>query len=137
MISVKKKNTKQVKALLLNKKCWGGGHYCHNIELLEEVKDGPYKIRNIIKNKGNMSFYVVFDENDPLIIAPVFVKKKIVTVAGTDEFFDYVDLFYRGDIKKERLKDAFESLMFFLVSMEHPLLDGIMFQRNQFPESFC
>lgn len=113
MISVKKKNTKQVKALLLNKKCWGGGHYCHNIELLEEVKDGPYKIRNIIKNKGNMSFYVVFDENDPLIIAPVFVKKKIVTVAGTDEFFDYVDLFYRGDIKKERLKDAFESLMFF------------------------
>lgn len=84
-----------------------------------------------------MSFYVVFDENDPLIIAPVFVKKKIVTVAGTDEFFDYVDLFYRGDIKKERLKDAFESLMFFLVSMEHLLLDGIMFQRNQFPESFC
>lgn len=78
----------------------GGGHYCHNIELLEEVKDGSYKIRNIIKNKGNMSFYVVFDENDPLIIAPVFVKKKIVTVAGTDEFFDYVDLFYRGDIKK-------------------------------------
>ena len=52
----------------------GGGHYCHNIELLEEVKDGPYKIRNILKNRGKMAFYVVYDESEPLIIAPIFAK---------------------------------------------------------------
>lgn len=50
MISVKKKNTNEVKDILHNK-MWSGGHYCHNIELLEEVKDGPYKIRNILKKQ--------------------------------------------------------------------------------------
>lgn len=112
MISVKKKNTNEVKDILHNK-TWQGGHYCYNIELLEEVKDGPYKIRNILKNRGKMAFYVVYDESEPLIIAPIFAKNKIVTVAGTDEFFDYVDLFYRRDVEKGCLKDAFASLMDF------------------------
>lgn len=115
MICVKKKNTNEVKDILHNK-TWGGGHYCHNIELLEEVKDGPYKIRNILKNRGKMAFYVVYDESEPLIIAPIFAKNKIVTVAGTDEFFDYVDLFYRMDVEKGCLKDAFASLMGFFRS---------------------
>lgn len=48
-----------------------------------------------------MAFYVVYDESEPLIIAPIFAKNKIVTVAGTDEFFDYVDLFYRMDVEKD------------------------------------
>ena len=115
MIYVKKKNTNEVKDILHNK-TWRGGHYCYNIELLEEVKDGPYKIRNILKNRGKMAFYVVYDASEPLIIAPIFAKNKIVTVAGTDEFFDYVDLFYRRDIEKGCLKDAFASLMDFFRS---------------------
>lgn len=115
MISIKKKNTNEVKAILCNK-MWGSGHYCHNIELLEEVKDGPYKVRNYLKNRGGMVFYVVSDESDVLIIAPVFIKKKIVTVAGTDEFFDYVDLFYRMDVGKKHLRCAFDSLMGFFRS---------------------
>lgn len=114
MIFVKKKNTDEVKKILQEKKWEGTGHYCYNIELLEEVKDGPYKIRNILKNKGKMNFYVVFDKDNPIIVAPIFIKKKTATIAGTDEFFDYVDLFYRMDIKKEELKKAFFILIDFL-----------------------
>ena len=59
MIFVEKKNTDEVKKILQEKNWEGAGHYCYNIELLEEVKDGLYKIRNILKNKGKMKFYVV------------------------------------------------------------------------------
>lgn len=114
MILVKEvKRTNEIKKILRIKEM-GGGHYCHNIELLSEVKDGPYKFRNILKNKGIMVFYVVYDDDDPVIIAPIFKKKKQVTVAGTDEFFDYTDWFYPKKIEKEKLKVAFYTLMNYL-----------------------
>lgn len=111
MILVKEiKSTNEIKEILFENKM-GNRHYCHNIELLSEVKDGPYKFRNILKNKGKMVFYVVYYDDEPAIIAPVFKKKRQVTVAGTDEFFDYVDWFYSMEIKKEKLKVAFNFLM--------------------------
>lgn len=75
MILVKEvKRTNEIKKILRIKEM-GDGHYCHNIELLSEVKDGPYKFRNILKNKGIMVFYVVYDDDDPVIIAPIFKKR--------------------------------------------------------------
>lgn len=114
MITVEKKSTHAVRDLLRKKNWWGGGHYCHNIDLLAEVKDGPYKLRNILKKNGTMSFYVVYDGDEPTIIAPLFRKKGTATVAGTDEYFDYVDLFYRSDVTVDQLKIAFSSLIAFL-----------------------
>ena len=61
-----------------------------------------------------MSFYVVYDGDESIIIAPLFRKKGIATVAGTDEYFDYVDLFYRSDVTVDQLKIAFLSLIAFL-----------------------
>lgn len=115
MITVEKKSTHEVRDLLRIKN-WGGErqHYCHNIDLLAEVKDGPYKLRNILKKNGTMSFYVVYDGDEPTIIAPLFRKKGTATIAGTDEYFDYVDLFYRSDVTIDQLKIAFSSLIAFL-----------------------
>lgn len=108
MIAIHKKNTNDIRNILLNNKFSGGGHYCYNIDLLAEIKDGPYRLRNILKSNGMMQFYVVCFSEDPIIIAPLFISQHTATVAGTDECFDYVDLFYKDECPMEIIESCFD-----------------------------
>jgi len=91
---------------------FGGGHYCHNLTLLSEVKDGLYRFRNILR--GKYFFCIVFSDKEPIMIAPIRITNNICTVMGSDEAFDYVDFFYRNDLDYEELKLAFEEFFMYL-----------------------
>lgn len=105
----KTRNTQLIEEIIKNNNF--GGHYCNNIEVIKEVKDGPYRIRNILKGNGMMWFYLVSVENKVVLIAPVFIRKNEAIVAGTSEGFDFVDFFYSADASKDDIEKAFSFLI--------------------------
>lgn len=107
----KTRDTRLVKEIIKNNNFGGGGHYCNNIEVVKEVKDGPYRIRNILKGNGLMWFYLVTVENKIILIAPLFIRKNEAVVAGTNEWFDFVDFFYSSDASENEIEKAISFLI--------------------------
>lgn len=75
------------------------------------MKDGPYRIRNILKGNGLMWFYLVSVENKIILIAPLFIRKNEAVVAGTNEWFDFVDFFYSSDASENEIEKAISFLI--------------------------
>lgn len=82
-----------------------GGYYCYNIELIREIKDGFYRIRNFLRG-AKIDFLIAFDNDAPIIVAPLEWKKNVVSPIGVSEAFDFVDFFYRKDIDKKTIWSA-------------------------------
>ena len=97
----REKDTKKIQNILESEK-FGGGYYCHNIELIREIKDGFYRIRNFLKGT-NSDFLIAFEGNTPVLIAPVEWNKNTLSPIGVSEAFDFVDFFYRNDIDEKTL----------------------------------
>lgn len=101
-----------IKNILASEK-FGGGYYCYNIELLKEIKDGFYRIRNFLR-RVHVDFLIAYEEDTPIVIAPLEWKKKVVSPIGVSEAFDFVDLFYRIDIDENLLRLAQVAIFQFL-----------------------
>lgn len=108
MICIKESNSNKVREII-NKYNFCNGHYCYNLDLICEVKDGPYKIRNILSGVKEVTFYIVYDE-EPLIVMPIERKGNTINLLGVDEYFDYVDIIYRTDVDDSILKEAIKEL---------------------------
>ena len=105
---VKTRDTQKVEEIVI--KHFRGGHYCNNFEVIKEVKDGVYRFRNIIKGNGTMKFYIIYVEAKAVLIAPLFTRKNLATVAGTSEGFDFVDFFYSDEALDKEIEIALSFL---------------------------
>lgn len=109
---VEEKKTCAIKKLLNDYK-FSGGHYCYNIDLISEVKDGLYNIKNVACGVKKVVYEIVYINDSPCLIAPIEIKKNIASIIGTNEYFDFVDIFYRSDVELYILSQAFNGLLSF------------------------
>ncbi len=58
-----------------------------------------------------MWFYLVTVENKIILIAPLFIRKNEAVVAGTNEWFDFVDFFYSSDASENEIEKAISFLI--------------------------
>ena len=106
-------STKRIRTLLSNYK-FGGGHYCYNIDLLTKISDGPYRMINLLKGEGALIYYTVYEDNVPIIIAPIFKKNDELFVAGGSVGFDFTDLFYSSVVDNNKLLAGMRCLLGYL-----------------------
>lgn len=107
MITVNRENdVNTIKALLTSAFCGRGGYYCYNIELIREITDGSYRIRNFLHGV-HAGFFIALEEDIPIVIAPIEIAKKSASPIGVSECFDFVDFFYRNDIDEKTLHLAY------------------------------
>ena len=85
--------------------------------MIAEVRDGVYKLRNILSGIRKTSFYIVYLDKEPMIIAPVEINKNTAMILGSAEYFDFVDIFYRSNAKYSILKECFIHLLIYLKQM--------------------
>lgn len=107
-------NITYVIKLLNNYKFNMSEHYCYNMNLIEKVSEGPYKVINMLKGSGRLSFFIVFEDETPIIIAPLFKNKHELFVVGGSVGWDYTDLFYLRDSSYEKKLDCMNYLLNYL-----------------------
>ena len=91
---------------LLNEHDFVSGHYCYNIDLIEKLICMPYKLINFYKKRGKVSFFIVIENDVPLIIAPLFKRNKEIFILGGRSGFDFTDLFFSRNCDIEILRSA-------------------------------
>lgn len=121
MITVSQERKTNVVRQLLKEKDFGGGHYCYNIDLISEIKDGLYKYRGLLRGV-KFNYYIVYDNNEPILIVPTEEKGGNVALVGVNEGFDYVDAFYRNDVEISVLRSAFQELLTYFKRKKFKLL---------------
>lgn len=102
------KNVKNVYTELYNSN--NTNHSFQRIEIIKACNSIYYKLRR----QSVISFFVVYKNDNLVLIAPLRIKKQIAYIAGYYAMMDYNDFIYNEKMELSSQKEAIEGLMNFL-----------------------